>query len=204
MLNLFQHLLKSITYETLKQVQGDRNRLFQQPVRYYISPIMVFSVVIAFAALIWPIFPEWGNAPDQHIFPLYAYAADEPRFTKEGELTFLSKTGKKKIIHIDIEVAGNDYEREKGLMNRHSLPENAGMLFIFEQSGPLSFWMRNTYIPLDIIFADKSRQIVTIQKNTKPLSYAQIPSKRNSKYVVEVNAGFCDKYGISVGDFITF
>ena len=176
----------------------------QKNCRPYISPIIVFSVVIAFAALIWPIFPEWGNAPDQQIFPLYAYAADEPRFTKEGELTFLSKTDRKKIITIDIEIADNAYEREKGLMYRHSLPDNAGMLFIFEQSGPLSFWMRNTYIPLDIIFADENRQIVTIQKNTKPLSYAQIPSKRNSKYVVEVNAGFCDKYGIAVGDFITF
>ena len=204
MLNLFQHLLKSITYETLKQVRGDRNRLFQQPVRYYISPIIVFSVVIAFSALMNPIFHRWGKVTAQHIFPLYAYAADEPRFTKEGELTFLSKTGRKKIIHIDIEIAGNDYERGKGLMYRHSLSDNAGMLFIFERSGPLSFWMRNTYISLDIIFADENRQIVTIQKNTKPLSYVQIPSKRNSKYVVEVNAGFCDKYGIVIGDFITF
>jgi uncharacterized membrane protein (UPF0127 family) len=176
----------------------------QKNCRPYISPIIVFSAVIACSALMNTIFPGWGKVTDQHIFPIYAYAADEPRFTKEGELTFLSKTGKKKILHIDIEIAGNDYEREKGLMYRHSLPDNAGMLFIFEQSGPLSFWMRNTYIPLDIIFADENRQIVTIQKNTKPLSYAQIPSKRNSKYVVEVNAGFCDKYGIVIGDFITF
>jgi len=176
----------------------------QKTCRPYISPIIVFSVVIACSALMNTIFPGWGKVTDQHIFPLYAYAADEPRFTKEGELTFLSKTDRKKIITIDIEIADNAYEREKGLMYRHSLPDNAGMLFIFEQSGPLSFWMRNTYIPLDIIFADENRQIVTIQKNTKPLSYAQIPSKRNSKYVVEVNAGFCDKYGIAVGDFITF
>jgi uncharacterized protein len=147
---------------------------------------------------------EQEKISDTKVLPLYAYAADEPRFTKEGELTFLSKTGRKKIIHIDIEIAGNDYEQQKGLMYRHSLPDNAGMLFIFEQSGPLSFWMRNTYIPLDIIFADENRQIVTIQKNTKPLSYVQIPSKRNAKYVVEVNSGFCDKYRIAVGDYISF
>jgi len=176
----------------------------QKNCRPYISPIIVFSVVIAFAALIWPIFPEWGNAPDQHIFPLYAYAADEPRFAKEGELTFLSKTGRKKIIKIDIEIADNDYERTRGLMYRRSLPDNSGMLFIFERSGTLSFWMRNTYIPLDIIFVDKNRQIVTIQKNTKPLSYAQIPSKRNAKYAVEVNGGFSDRHGIVIGDYITF
>ena len=166
--------------------------------------IIVFFVVTAFSALMNTIFPGCGKVTEKHIFPLYAYAADEPRFTKEGELTFLRKTGGKKITTIDIEIADNAYEREKGLMYRHSLPDNAGMLFIFERSGPLSFWMRNTYISLDIIFADEKRQIVTIQKNTKPLSYAQIPSERNSKYVVEVNAGFCDKYGIAVGDYIAF
>jgi uncharacterized protein len=176
----------------------------QKDRRTYIAPIIVFSVVVAFTALMNLLFHGWEKVTDRHIFPLYAHAADEPRFTKEGELTFLSKTDRKKIITIDIEIADNAYEREKGLMYRHALPDNAGMLFIFEQSGPLSFWMRNTYIPLDIIFADKNRQIVTIQKNTNPLSYAQIPSKRNAKYVVEVNSGFCNKYGIAVGDYISF
>jgi len=172
--------------------------------RTYISAIIVFSVVIAFSALMSPLFPGWREVTDQHIFPLYAYAADEPQFIKEGQLSFLDRKSKKGITTIDIEIADNDYERTRGLMYRHSLPDNAGMLFIFEQSGPLSFWMRNTYIPLDIIFADENRQIVTIQKNKKPLSYAQIPSKRNSKYVVEVNSGFCDKYGVAVGDYISF
>jgi uncharacterized protein len=172
--------------------------------RTYISPTIVSSVVIAFSALMSSLFPGWGEVTDQHIFPVYAYAADEPRFTKEGELTFLSKTGRKKIIKIDTEIADNAYEREKGLMYRRSLPDNAGMLFIFEQSGPLSFWMRNTYIPLDIIFVDGNKQIITIHKDTEPLSYSPFASKRHAKYVVEVNAGFCDKYGIVIGDFITF
>jgi uncharacterized membrane protein (UPF0127 family) len=170
---------------------------------YVSGLISLFSIITLF--FLYNNFPnEREKTSDTKVLFLYAYAADEPRFTKEGELTFLSKTGRGKIIHIDIEIAGNDYEREKGLMYRHSLPDNAGMLFIFDRSGPLSFWMRNTYISLDIIFADENRQIVTIQKNTKPLSYVQVPSKRNSKYVVEVNAGFCDKYGIVIGDFITF
>ena len=169
-----------------------------------ISPIIVFSAVIVFSAIMNPVFPGWGKVADQYIFPLSAYAADEPPFIKEGELTFLSKTGKKKIIKIAIEIADNDYERTRGLMYRRSLPDNAGMLFIFERSGTLSFWMRNTYIPLDIIFIDQNKQIVTIQKNTTPLSYAQIPSKRNAKYAVEVNAGFSDRHGIVIGDYITF
>ena len=163
--------------------------------------------LFAFVALffLYNTFPnERANISETKVLFPCAYAADEPPFTKEGALTFLSKTGKKKIITIAIEIADNDYERTRGLMYRRSLPDNSGMLFIFERSGTLSFWMRNTYIPLDIIFVDKNKQIVTIQKNTKPLSYAQIPSKRNAKYAVEVNAGFSDRHGIVIGDYITF
>jgi hypothetical protein len=143
--------------------------------------------------------------PDsKFLSPSRAHAADEPRFLKEGELMFLEKKSNKKIITIDIEIADNDYERTRGLMYRHSLPDNGGMLFIFEKSGPLSFWMRNTYIPLDIIFADEKKRIVTIQEKTEPLSYNAILSKKQAKYVVEVNAGFSDKHRVSVGDMIAF
>ena len=64
--------------------------------------------------------------------------------------------------------------------------------------------MKNTYIPLDIIFANGNMQILTIHKNTKPLSEKLIPSYGDSLYVVEVNAKFCDKYGIRVGDYFRF
>jgi hypothetical protein len=64
--------------------------------------------------------------------------------------------------------------------------------------------MRNTYIPIDIIYVNENMQIVTMQKNTMPLSDKPIPSYKNSMYVVEVNAGFCDKYGINIGDYINF
>jgi hypothetical protein len=134
----------------------------------------------------------------------HAYAADEPHFIKEGALMFLEKESNRRITTIDIEIADSDYERTRGLMYRHSLPENAGMLFIFEKSGQLSFWMRNTYIRLDIIFADAKKQIVNIKEKTEPLSYNAIESKEEAKFVVEVNAGFCNKHGVSVGDYITF
>lgn len=89
-------------------------------------------------------------------------------------------------------------------MFRRSMPDTAGMLFIFEQSEPQVFYMKNTYIPLDIIFVNENSQIVTIQKNTKPLSDKLIPSYMDSLYVVEVNAGFCDTHGIHIGDSIIF
>jgi uncharacterized protein len=166
--------------------------------------IMLFFFIVGFSTQSNTLFSGWPDGTGHDIIHSSADAADEPQFIKEGELSFLEKKGKKRITKIDIEIADNDYERTRGLMYRHSLPDNAGMLFIFENSGPLSFWMRNTYIPLDIIFVDEKKQIITIYKKTDPLSYNNIPSKKNAKYVVEVNAGFCDKYGISVGDYLAF
>ena len=171
---------------------------------FYIIGFAIFFIIIAFIFLTKPIHREKEKSSDKKIHSELANRINEPQFIKEGELIFLNETGKKSIVKIDIEIADNYYEREKGLMYRHSMPDTAGMLFIYEQSAPLSFWMRNTYIPLDIIFADENRQIVTIQKNKEPLSYESIPSYKKSMYVVEVNAGFCDKYGIKVEDYIKF
>ncbi len=131
-------------------------------------------------------------------------SAEEGQFMKEGELSFLSKASGKKIAHIDIEISDTPVKQSRGLMLRSFLPQNAGMLFIFDTSQPLAFWMKNTFISLDIVFVDEHRRIVTIQKNTTPLSEALIFSKKNAKYVVEVNAGLCEKYGIKEGDRIDF
>lgn len=84
------------------------------------------------------------------------------------------------------------------------MPEDHGMLFVFEKEGSLSMWMKNTYISLDILFVNVSNEIVKIHKNTMPLSTRLISSDREAVYVVEVVAGFCDKYDINVGDRIRF
>jgi len=125
-------------------------------------------------------------------------------FVKEGELIFLSKKNKARIVQIDIEIADTPHELATGLMHRRSIPKTAGMLFIFDRSQLLFFWMKNTYIPLDIIFADENMRIVTVKKNARPLSEKLIPSIRDAMYVVEVNAGFCDKYGIKIGDHLSY
>ena len=137
-------------------------------------------------------------------YPVSIYSGKEPQFKKEGELIFLRKGTQKKIVRIDIEIADNPDKRAIGLMFRSSLPYNAGMLFIYEKPQPLFFWMKNTYNPLDIIFANGNMQILTIHKNTKPLSEKLIPSYGDSLYVVEVNAKFCDNYSIKVGDYFKF
>lgn len=128
----------------------------------------------------------------------------ESQLTKDGELVFISKSDLKTIKTIDIEIVDNDWERTQGLMYRTILPDTAGMLFIFEISEQRSFWMKNTYIPLDIIYVDENKQIVTIQRHTKPLSEDSILSYKSAMYVVEVNAGFCDKYDVEENDLISF
>jgi uncharacterized protein len=128
----------------------------------------------------------------------------EPKFTKEGELFFINQSDTSKRRKIDIEIADNETDREKGLMFRRSMADTQGMLFIFEDSQPRSFWMRNTYIPLDIVFVNWNLDIITIQKNAVPFSEASVPSNGNAKYVVEVNAGYADSYGLRPGDKIRF
>jgi hypothetical protein len=122
-------------------------------------------------------------------------------FKKEGELTFTDSLGNTKV-KIDLEIADNEYERQLGLMNRKSMEENQGMLFIFQDERMQSFWMRNTLIPLDMLFINKEKKIVTIHKNTKILSAQSYPSTAPAIYVVEVVGGFTDKYNIVVGDKI--
>lgn len=117
-------------------------------------------------------------------------------------MTFLSEG--KTISKIDIEIAENEAEQSKGLMYRPYMPDSVGMLFVFQDSKPLGFWMKNTQIPLDIIYVDSNRKIVSIQKNAKPYSEENLPSLSPAQYVVEVNAGYVDQHGIAVGDVIQF
>ncbi len=128
----------------------------------------------------------------------------EPSFQKEGELVFRNSVNQEIIKKIDIEIADNYSKRMRGLMYRRSMQDNQGMLFIFEKAGPLYMWMKNTYISLDIIFINENYEIVSIQKYTKPLSTQALPSYKDAVYVVEVIAGFCEKYQVKEGDKISF
>lgn len=128
----------------------------------------------------------------------------EPEFKREGELEFAGKNPKREIKRIVIEIADTDRERELGLMYRKSMDDDKGMLFIFDRDEPQSFWMKNTIIPLDIIYVNSVMEIVKIHKNTTPFSENSIPSEKPAKFVVEVAGGFTDRYGIREGDQISF
>ncbi|MEI6767214.1 MAG: DUF192 domain-containing protein [Bacteroidota bacterium] len=127
----------------------------------------------------------------------------EPTFRKDGELTFADNNNKL-LKKISIEIADSPGEREQGLMYRHTMPDSCGMLFLFDVAEPQSFWMKNTILPLDIIYVGEDYKIVTIAKNAVPYSEEAIPSVKPAKFVVEVNAGFTDEYNIKEGTTVNF
>lgn len=124
-------------------------------------------------------------------------------FMKQGELRFISAKDVL-ITTIDVEIAQDDSKRTLGLMYRDTMAENQGMLFLFNEEEMRSFWMKNTILSLDIIFVNAKNEIVTIHKYTKPYSEESYSSDKPSSSVVEVNAGFTDKYKIRVGDKIAW
>jgi len=99
-----------------------------------------------------------------------------------------------------VEVARNDADRAQGLMYRRSMPANHGMLFDFGRVQPVSMWMQNTYLPLDMLFIRPDGTIARIAANTEPLSTRTIPSGEPVLAVLELNAGTAAKLGIKAGD----
>jgi uncharacterized membrane protein (UPF0127 family) len=104
------------------------------------------------------------------------------------------------ILRISVEVADTPGEQKHGLMNRTSLPRDAGMLFVFNNDDSRYFWMDNTLIPLDMIFIASNLTIIDIHENAMPLSRDIIASSGPCRYVLEINGGLCAANGINVGD----
>ncbi len=102
------------------------------------------------------------------------------------------------------EVANTPTAREQGLMYRNDLGTDAGMLFLFPQDEDLEFWMKNTPLPLDMIFIDASRIVVGIVANARPFSTQTRGIGKPSRYVLEVHGGFCLRHGITAGDKVDF
>ena len=131
-------------------------------------------------------------------FVLFALLAVAPiRAAGLQTLEIVSKTG---VHAFTVELADNDAAREKGLMFRKELPEGRGMLFDFHADAPVSFWMENTYIPLDMIFIRGDGSILRIAENTTPLSTKIVPSGGPVRAVLEVIGGTARKMGIAPGD----
>lgn len=125
-------------------------------------------------------------------------------FTKEGELSIIKQKVDTLITKLDIEFAQSEYETQTGLMYRKSMTENQGMLFIFPDEKMHSFYMKNTEIPLDIIFLKADLTIASFQENAQPMNENGLSSQVPVQYVLEVNAGLAEKWLLEVGDKITY
>lgn len=107
---------------------------------------------------------------------------------------------------VSAEVAATEAEREQGLMNRRSLKPDAGMLFVFDRPGPYEFWMKNTLIPLDMLWLDKTGKVVSLSADVPPCTADPCPTyppTAPADYVLEVAAGYAKTHGLKVGDALT-
>ncbi len=116
----------------------------------------------------------------------------------EKSITIYSNTG---LINTGfrVAVANNDSLRAYGLMNLRKLPQTYGMLFLFDDNQHIAMWMRNTLIPLDMIFIDNNNQIIVYYQNAKPKSDKIIEAPAGTNKVLEINAGLIKKLGIKKG-----
>ena len=126
------------------------------------------------------------------------------KFKKEGTLQLKKAKSDSIIQTLDIEIADNAYETQTGLMYRSQLGQNQGMLFIFPDMQMRSFYMKNTKIPLDIIYINDQMEIVSFQKHAKPFDETSLPSDAPAKYVLEINAGLSDSWQLDMNEKIEF
>ncbi|MEK9679261.1 MAG: DUF192 domain-containing protein [Rhodospirillaceae bacterium] len=115
----------------------------------------------------------------------------------KSSLEIETKTGTHKFT---VEMAVSDRQQAQGLMFRRSMAPNAGMLFDYKRPTRITMWMKNTYIPLDMIFIGADGRIINIAQRTVPLSEATIPSRGRALAVLEVNGGTASRLGIKPGD----
>jgi uncharacterized protein len=128
----------------------------------------------------------------------------EPKFRKDGDLWIVSGQNGDTLASLSVEYANTSERIEYGMMYRKTMDPSTGMLFFMGDMQMRSFWMKNTYVSLDIIFIDDQMRIVSIQKNAKPLNTGSLPSEGPAMYVLEVKGGLCDELGISKGDRISY
>jgi hypothetical protein len=119
------------------------------------------------------------------------------------ELQPLTITGPGGTHEFSVEVASEPKERAKGLMYRKTLAPDHGMLFDFGAPQQISMWMKNTHIPLDMLFIDETGVISTVAERTTPFSERTIPSNAPVRYVLEINGGRADALGIRAGDTVS-
>jgi uncharacterized membrane protein (UPF0127 family) len=124
----------------------------------------------------------------------------EPQFaTGEMEIT----RGAQPVQKISVEIAKTTREMEYGLMFRHDMAADHGMIFIFPFPQRIRMWMKNTFLPLDMVFFDDQQKVIAIVNNTKPQDESIIDPGMDARYVLEINAGQAKKWNLRNGDSFT-
>jgi uncharacterized membrane protein (UPF0127 family) len=131
---------------------------------------------------------------------LLAVAGNAPAHA--GELEPLQIVTASETHDFKVEVAADNGSRERGLMNRRYMAPDRGMLFEFPENAPVSFWMKNTYIPLDMIFISLKGVVTNVVAKAEPLSERVIPSGPPCVAVLEVNGGVAASIGLKIGDSV--
>jgi len=144
-------------------------------------PIIILILLILFLAIIFLLIQKLTNPPSNY---------------------FQSVSLNNQPFYL--EVAKTTEEKSQGLMFRESLPKNHGMIFIYNEDKERSFWMKNTLIPLDLIFISSNNTIVEIKENIQPCEIENCPSYKSkpAKYVIEINAGLSEEIGLTEGNVV--
>jgi uncharacterized membrane protein (UPF0127 family) len=146
----------------------------------HVNRVASAALFLAVAAAGWP---ALGDAPFKH-----------------AQLKIETRNGP---VHLDVEVADTEQQREHGLMFRRQLPEDRGMIFLFGDEREITMWMKNTYVPLDMVFIGSDWHIVHIARDAEPLSTDIISSVQPASRVLEILAGQADKLGLKRGDTVS-
>ncbi len=163
------------------RVANRHGRVLMAVLRAFRSAVLVFLII-------------GGASAAEEI----AFAESHRAAQGEGELQFLRQDGST-AVSVTIEIADTPEARIRGLMERWSLPDLHGMLFIFDSPEVQRFWMHNTPLSLDMIFVDENLRVLNIAESTTPMSKQTYASRGPAKYVVEVRAGFSKRHGIEEG-----
>jgi uncharacterized membrane protein (UPF0127 family) len=119
----------------------------------------------------------------------------------EPEVVLLTRAGDQ---HVKVEIARTEPEKQHGLMYRQKLEPGRGMIFLWPHPEPLKFWMKNTYIPLDMIFIGSDKHVVYVEENAEPLTTTTRGPDEDSQFVLEVPGGWARAHGVERGVAVKF
>lgn len=180
-----------------KNLQANDNKPARNPYgRTFVVAFVVILLAVCAISLTTNLNRLWSKPAGQAQQALPS-PAQNALMAGQEMLEITSGTNRHRFV---VEVMRNAEQRAKGLMFRQSMPADVGMLFDFERDQMVSMWMRNTYIPLDMVFIFADGRIHRIESNTEPMSERTISSGQPVRAVLELNAGTAAKLGLKAGD----